>query len=164
VNWYYGFALAVLLLWIFSSPKDKMALRIILLATIGSMIITTYTRTVNAPWKLIVPATVEMLTIIALLHWARNRTGYTQAGLLVIAWAAHLICYLDLMLGTDLVYSAYERVILLVAVGQVLACHETVRHNWTLLGDYLFRGGRVGPVRGAGGDASLSHDKGGPRI
>lgn len=159
---YHGFFLAVLLLWVFSSPKDKGALRIVLLATIGSMIATSFTRGIIAPWKLVVPATVEALTILALLKWAKNRTGYLQAGLLVIAWAAHLICYYDLKANTDWVYSRYETVLLFVGIGQLVACYDTLWHNWGALLDWV-ESIRLNRSRGvsAGGIApAVSHSSG----
>ncbi len=129
MNWYFYFVASVLLLWGFSSPRDRNALRIILLATLASLLITEgVTRQITGSWKLVVPATVEALTIIALLRFSKNLTGYLQAGLLGIAWATHVLCYIDLRAGTNLVYDDYERILGVLAMGQILACHDTFAH------------------------------------
>lgn len=134
MNWYPYFLGSVFLLWVFSSPRDKSALRIILVATIGSYLLTELvTRPITGTWKLVIPGAVELATIAAILRWSRNLTGYLQVGLLVVAWFAHLFCYVDLVLGSDLVYSNYELILEGVAIGQLAACHDTLSHNWCAL-------------------------------
>lgn len=130
MNWYPLFAGSIVALWAFSSPRDRNALRIVLVATLASFVLTEgVTRQIVGAWKLVIPGTVEILTIAALFRWSRNLTGYIQAALLTVAWAAHLFCYMDIVLRTDLVYSRYETIIQAVAVGQLLACHDTLAFN-----------------------------------
>lgn len=149
------------LLWAFSSPRDRNAARIILLATLVSFLITEgITRQIEASWKLMVPATVESLTVMFLLLYARNRTGFLQAGLLCLAWLAHVLCYMDLMLNTDMVYSNYELVLGFVALGQLLGFHDTVRHNIAAIRDAVVWRRGAHRVRLAGGDASALHSPG----
>jgi len=127
VPWYLAFSAAVLILWGFSSPRDRNALRIVLLATVGSLLLTEgLTRQIAGSWKLVVPATVEALTILALLRFSKNQTGYIQAGLLGIAWASHILCFYDLKAGTKLVYDQYETILGWVAAGQIAAFHDTI--------------------------------------
>lgn len=127
MDWYASFLVVVFLLWLASTPRDRNALRIILIASLASeVLVELVTVHINAAWKLAIPGAVETLTILALLQWARNRTGYRQALLLTIAWLAHALCYLDIALGTDAVYSRYEAIIQLVAVAQILACYDTI--------------------------------------
>ncbi len=126
-DWYSYFLLCVLILWALSSPRDRNALRIVLIASLASEVIVDFiTHQIHAPWKLVIPGLLETLTILALLKWARNRTGYLNVGCLCIAWLAHLLCYLDVWLKTNMVYSRYEGIIMVVAIGQLLACHDTI--------------------------------------
>lgn len=167
MNWYLAFFAAVFLLWVFSSQKDRMAARVILLATVGSFLLTEgLTRGFNGPEKLIFPGLVETLTILLLLRFSPNRTGYTQAGLLVIAWTAHFLCYLDLMANTDIVYSSYENVLLFVAVGQIIAFHDTILHVWNTLGrlgdSIVARSGRA--VSASRECPAVLHNQGDPCI
>ena len=91
------------------------------------------THQIEGAWKLVIPGALEILTILALLKWARNRTGIMQAGLLVFAWLAHVLCYLDIFLKTDLVYSRYEDILFWVAVGQLATCYDTMYFNFGIL-------------------------------
>ena len=117
-------------------------------------------RGITAPAKLIAPSTVEFLTILALLRWARNQTGFIMAGLLGVAWGAHLTCYLDLLMGTNLIYDQYETVLGLVAVGQIAVCHDSFRHNFIALRDAVVRGRRARPIHASGGAVAFLHNEG----
>lgn len=88
------------------------------------------THQISGAWKLVIPGALEILTILALLKWARNRTGILQAGLLVFAWLTHLVCYMDIVIGTDLIYSRYEAIIFWVSMAQLAACYDTVCFNF----------------------------------
>jgi hypothetical protein len=164
MGWYPSYLILVAVLWAFSSQKDRNSLRIILIAGVASYLITLGIHGVTSPWRLIVPATIETATIIALLKWANNRQGLTQVALLVIAWAAHLLCYFDLMAGTNIVYDAYEKILLGVAVGQILACHDTVLSNVLAIRDALFRLGGRGDLHPASGHASVLHPQSGKSL
>lgn len=130
IDWYHVFIAAVFILWAISTPRDKNALRIVLIASLVSeVMVDEITQNIAGAWKLIMPGALEIGTILALLKWARNRTGYLQAGLLVIAWVAHLLCYVDFTLKTDLVYSRYEDIIFWVSVGQLATCYDTMHFN-----------------------------------
>lgn len=129
-DWYYVFLACVLILWLVSTPRDRNALRIVLIASLASeVIVDGITQHIQGAWKLVIPGALEILTILALLKWARNRTGITQAGLLVFAWLAHVLCYLDIALKTDLVYSRYETILFWVSAGQLVTCYDTMRFN-----------------------------------
>jgi hypothetical protein len=161
-DWYTWFLLCVLLLWTLSTPRDRNALRIILLSSLASLVtVELLTHQIHGAWKLVVPGAIETLTILSLLQFARNRTGYIQAALLVVAWLAHAGCYLDIALKTDLVYSRYEAVIQLVAIAQILACHETLARCGGLTASWLHSkwNGRGGSFRTARVYHSVLHGK-----
>lgn len=142
----------IFILWAIASPRDRMSLRIVLLATLGSWLLTEgITVHIIAPWKLIFPGAVETATILALLKYSPNRTGYMQAGLLFIAWLAHLFCYLDVMLDTNFVYDRYSQLIGVVAIGQILAFYDTLTLNLRRLGHWCskIRGHCSGVIRPA---------------
>ena len=123
---YFLFVGCLLFLLIFATKQDKASLWIILTASIvGILMVVFITRQIRAPWKLVIPGTEETLTILALLGIGRNRTAYIQAVLLLIAWCAHLQCYLDLIWNTNVVYDHYEQIIASVAVLQLLGFHDT---------------------------------------
>jgi hypothetical protein len=76
-DWYNAFLLAVFLLWAISTPRDRNALRIVLIASLASeVIVDNITHQIHGAWKLIIPGALEIATILALLKWARNPTGY----------------------------------------------------------------------------------------
>lgn len=161
-GWYPLFFALVVLFWAFSSPRDRNALRIVLLATIVSFLITEgFTRHIVWAGKLIVPASVETLTILALLTWARNRTGYMQAGLLGIAWLAHALCFYDLQMNTNLVYDNYSQILFWVGVGQLLACYDSVFYNYRAFIGWANRGRTV---RLASHHASALHPESGESL
>ena len=152
VDLYTVFVVAVLMLWLFASPRDRPALRIIAAASLVSMIITPlFTDHIVGPGRLLIPGVVELLTILALLAWAQNRTGAMQVGLLVVAWLAHVLCYFDLILNTNIVYDRYELLIGIVCVGQLLACHDTCRQIFSSVVRWWADSGRAhpAPIRGA---------------
>lgn len=129
-DWYDGFLALVLLLWWGATARDGRAIRIVALATIASALLTPLvTDRIAGAWKLAIPGAVETLTIIALIQWARTRSGLLQVGALLLAWLAHLLCLLDVLFGSNLVYDRYETVLLLVAALQIAACHDTLKHH-----------------------------------
>ena len=166
IGWYQLFFLAVLVLWLFASPRDRMALRIVLGATIAAELLK-YGVTIHiaGAWKLAIPATLETATILCLLHWTPNRTGHAQAACLLVAWAAHVGCYVDLVLGTNLVYDRYEMIIGLVAAGQIAFFHDTISHNLRRLVIWLdsLRPRRSGAVSTSGVRSALLPDPRAPR-
>ena len=100
-----------------------------LIASLVSEVLVDFvTSHISGSWKLIFPSTLEVLTIVALLTWAKNRNGYTQVGLLLGAWITYIMCYLHLELGGHLpfFYNHYESIIKVVAVGQLAACYDTL--------------------------------------
>lgn len=164
MSWYLAYLHLVALLWVFSAPSDRNALRILLIAGVGSFLLARATHSIIAPWKLVLPASVESLTILALLRWSRNRMGYTQIALLVCAWITHVLCYTDLITGSNLVYDNYEAILGAVAIGQLLACYDTVYHNWLLVRGAFLRWNRPDSVCASGCDAGVLHSEGGSRL
>jgi len=133
-------------------------LRVLLIAGVGSHFLMASLRWMNAPWKLVFPALVETLTILALLRFSPNRTAFMQVGLLLIAWTAHALCFYDLATGKDIIYSHYETVLGWVAVGQLLACYDTFLHVWNSVGAFL--AGRGRGVHLASSPSSVLHSEG----
>lgn len=130
IDSYQLFIACAFLLWAVSTPRDRNALRIVLIASIASeAIVYGITRHISGAWKLTIPSLVDFLTILALLKWSLNRTGIIQIGLLLVAWAAHWLCYVDIILKTDLVYSHYETVLAVVSFAQLASCYDTMRSN-----------------------------------
>lgn len=137
MHWYYFFLAAVFLLWLGATDADRSALRIVLIATVASwLIVDLITVRFTGAWKLAVPATVETATALALLKWARNKTGYFQAGCVVFAWVAHVVCFADIQLGTDVIYSRYDTMLGVVALAQVALFHDTITQYFLQLGHW----------------------------
>ena len=147
MDWYAIFMACIFLLWAFSSPRDRNALRIVLIASlVGEVSADWVMPRVSDQWRQVLPSTIEVLTFLALLRWARNRTGYANAALVSVAWGAHVLCCADIFWNTDLVYSSYITIIQLVAVGQLATFHETFAHIYRAGLDWV-SAHRVGRLR-----------------
>lgn len=163
MDWYLIFILAVLLLRLGATARDRSALTVVVVATVASwMLVTFVTHGITGSWKLVIPATVETATILALLRWARTRTGLMQAMLVAVAWYAHLLCYIDIRIGTNMIYDNYERLLGLVAVLQIASCYDTYLHHFRRLGQWWssFGADRAGVVRAPSVPASVFHHQG----
>jgi hypothetical protein len=164
LDWYQLFLAALTVLWLCSTPGDRNALRIVLVASVGSaLLVDGITRNIVAAWKLAIPGGVETVTILCLLKWAQTRAGALQAALLTVAWLTHLLCYVDVIAGSDLVYSRYEMILSLVSCAQLAAFHDTLTHIVRGLVAWwgAFRACHSGPVF----SASLRHHLlRGPRV
>ena len=165
MTWYHGFIACAFLLWLGSSPRDRNALRIILLASLASwLVVQLVTHQIHGAWKLVVPGAVEVATIAAILKWSPNRTGYIQSVLLAAAWLAHLLCYVDLKTGGQMpfFYDHYETIIQVVAVGQLAACYDTLHtvavRMYHAASSLRFGGGWI--LRDSTLRASVLHGKG----
>jgi len=142
-------------------------LLIVLIATIASYFITEgVTRQITGAWKLVIPGAVELATIAAMLHWAKNRTGYMQVALLLVAWLAHVLCYADLVLGTNLVYDNYEAILWGVSLGQIAAFHDTGIHNLSALRRWVatLRARSHRAVPASSGGVGVLHSPGRPGV
>jgi hypothetical protein len=167
MHWYHLFALAVFALWLGATDADRNALRIVLAVTIASLLVVDlWTSHLTGSWKLAVPGVVETVTIIALIRWSRNRTGFIQAGCVLAAWLAHALCFADLRLGTDLVYSHYEGILAAVAGLQLAFFHETYLHHFRRLGHWWGSLGadRGGAVHAPGYSTPVFHHPRDPRV
>jgi hypothetical protein len=150
---YHLFLGALVLVLIGSSPTDKPAVRIVLAASLVSWLtVEVVTSRLTGAWKLSVPGAVETLTILCLLRWGGKNGGY-QVGCLIIAWFAHVLCFADLKLGTDMVYSNYESILTGASIAQLLLFHDTYLHHFRRLGQWWSN---------RGGDSSLAVR--GPRL
>lgn len=128
-GWYPFFVSAVLILWACSTSRDRNALRVVLVATLAANCLYAFvTHEIHGAWKLAIYASVEAATILALLHFARTRSGILNSGCLGVAWLTHLLCYTDVCFGLNTVYDNYETILFIVAVGQIAAFHDTLLH------------------------------------
>lgn len=128
-SWYYSFLACVVVLWAFSVPQDRNALRIILFFSLtGIALVTWVTPHLQGFWKTCAMCSHEALTILCLL-FANTQTSYRQAVLLFVSWLANLLCYIHLKTGGQLpfFYDNYETIIQVVAVWQLAACYDTLR-------------------------------------
>ncbi len=147
LSWYQFFILCVIALRLVASPKDRNALSIILVASfVSTLLVHLVTYQIHGAWKLAIPGGIEVLTILAMFRWSKNLTGYLNSGCLIVAWLAHLLCYVDVCLKTDIVYSRYETIIQVVAVGQLLTCYDTLAHNFGRIYRYFSSLGPSGAV------------------
>lgn len=138
IDWYSAFLAATIALGLLATKQDRAAARIVCLATLASMLLVdNLTRQIVGAWKLAIPGTMETLTILCLLRWARNRTGYAQVVCLSVAWIAHLLCYVDCVTGSDLIYTHYESVLGFVSIAQFAFFHDTIGHNLRKLADWV---------------------------
>jgi hypothetical protein len=143
---YHLFVLLIALLWLGSTDSDRNALRIVMLATLTSwLLVDLGTSRLTGAWKLSVPGAVETLTILALLRWG-GRSGCYQVGCLVIAWLAHVLCFSDVMLGTDTVYSRYEAILYGVSLAQIALFHDTYLHQFRRMGHWWSQRGGDSPL------------------
>ena len=151
----------LLILLAFSTKQDRAALWIVTISNfVGLLLVVFVTRQIHAPWKLVIPGAGETLTIIALLKWGQGtRSSFFQAVLLLVAWCAHFQCYADLIWNTNVVYDNYELVLGAVAIGQLLVCHDTIRHIVCSVVE-LFRFPRNRIIRPASVSANLLHSAG----
>lgn len=167
IHWYTAWTFCVFALWLASTPKDRVSLRIILIASIVSWVLVDFvTRPIPGAWKLVIPGAVEVATIGALMQWGRNRTAYIQVVLLLVAWLAHIVCWIDVIHGTDYIYSNYDILIQAVAVGQLIACYDTLLSApaRTLAYCRQLRGGGFGGIRTASPSCGVLHRARPPKV
>jgi hypothetical protein len=158
------FLVCLLLLLAFATKKDRAALWIITISNVvGWLLVIFVTRQIHAPWKLVIPAGGETLTILALIGIGRNRSSLIQASLLLIAWLSHVLCYVDCQTGSNLVYDHYEQILAGVAVCQLLGFHDTASHCFTSARDWLLGYGSRG-VRVSSVGPDLLHTEGDPKL
>lgn len=120
------FPVCLLFLLALSTRRDRAALWIVTISNlVGWLLVIFVTRQIHAPWKLAIPAAGETLTILALVTIGQNRSAYFQAVLLLIAWLAHVLCYVDCQTGSSLVYDHYEQILAGVALAQLLGFHDS---------------------------------------
>ena len=130
MSWFPFYLLALVALRCFAPARESKMLSILLVAGICSTVLAhTVMPQIHASWKLAIPGAVETLTIMSLVTMANHsRQSFFQVILLLIAWWCHLQCFADIQNNTNVVYDNYELVLGAVAIGQLLVCHDTIRH------------------------------------
>lgn len=129
----------------------------------GIALVVFVTSHIAASWKLVIPAANEVLTISAMVHWAKNRTGYWQVAFLSVAWLADVLCYAHLKSGGQLhfFYDHYETIIQVVAVGQLAACYDTIQFHF---GRAYLWASRLWSVPVASGGSAVLHSESHPDV
>lgn len=74
----------------------------------------------DAAWEMLVLAAIDAAVIVALCRLIGNRLAAVQATLIAFAWIVHFCLYVDLKIGTSIVYESYETLILSVSAVQLL--------------------------------------------
>ena len=150
----------MILLRLCATPRDRNALTILLVVgVVSTSVVHLVICHIQASWTLIVPAANETLTMLAMLTWANPKTALNQAFLLLVAWWAHVQCYIDIQNETNVIYDNYETLLALVAIGQLLACHDTIFSIGRRVSQWfsiLVRGGR-GVLAPGGGNFLVYH-------
>ena len=162
LTWYHLFIVGVVLLRCGATPRDRNALTVVLAATIASWLLVTFvTHGITGPWKLAIPGAVETATIWALLRWSRGRTGWAQVALVAVAWMTHLLCYIDLQTGMNMVYDNYGTILGVVSALQLAACYDTILHHLRRLSRWVASGAsRRDTVLDTGVPAGVFHHSG----
>jgi len=62
---------------------------------------------------------IEVFTVSLLISFASGSLAKFQASLVMVAWLLHLVAYIDLEMGTNIVYSKYELLIISVVLIQL---------------------------------------------
>lgn len=146
--WYLAFIAAIALVCLTATERDRAAAWIILgNVAVGSALYALFAKIGAGEWRLAHYATVDTLTIGALLWLARRPVAYWQAATFAGMFAANLLCWWDVSHGTALIYDTYETVIALLCLAQVAGFHDTLQHLLRLGVARLGDAGRVG--RGA---------------
>lgn len=165
LDWYHLFLAAVFLLWLGATDADRNALRIVLAATISSLLLVDFvTSQISGAWKLVIPGALETGTVVALIRWTPNRSGYQQTACVMVAWLAHVLCFADIQLRTDIVYSHYEAVLGVVAMAQIAFFHDTYLHHLRRLGRWWGSNTHPGAVPASGFASVVSHHPGHSRL
>ena len=102
-------------------------------------------------WEPLALGTIDFACVVLLVKLIGNRMAVIQASLIALGWLAHFFLYLDLNLGTSMVYEQYEVLILLVSITQlslgangiVQAIKKSIR---SVLGDFSLGGSSNGNI------------------
>lgn len=135
--WSYVFLILTAFIWLRATKCDKMAAQITFFMTLTSSLVVIFiTVHITSYWKLLIPTTIELITVLALLYYTPNRTGYFLALSLIVAGLTDISCILDIIFVTNYVYDQYERIIAAVAICQILAFYDTISYNFHQLGHW----------------------------
>lgn len=159
MSWYPSFLAAVLLIFLLSTKRDRAAAGIVLVASVISypeiLFVSWFVNANYQPqeqWmtRMMSAAAFELVTIMALWHWARGRTGYIQMVCLSVAGLAHILSWAGYLIGTHLLYWKHSTVILVVALVQIAGFHDTLIKGALRLRGYVntlrsFRGRSLRP-------------------
>lgn len=126
--WYPCFIAATVLLACYGRPSDRPAWSVIAAASLVSAGMSLWLDTIDAPWKLVLYCALELATAGVLVRVSLDLISRLMLAATAVAWLAHSTLYLDLLLGTSLIYDTYERVLLCIALFQLAAGLGGFRH------------------------------------
>lgn len=143
--WYIAFIAAIALVCITATERDRSAAWILLAnVAAGSALYALFARIGAGEWRLAHYATLDTLTIGALLWLARRPVAYWQAATLAGMFSANLLCWWDVSHGTEIIYDTYETAIALLCLAQLAGFHDTLQHLLRVCVARLGDAGRVG--------------------
>ena len=167
IGWYQFYMLALFVLLLLSSQRDRRALWVIFGAAVMSELIKYGTPVHDTrSWESVarqltmVNGPEDFLTFAVVLKLAKNRTGRMQAVCVAGALAAHLIAFLGIEMGATVIYARYLTVIKLIAAIQLVAFYDTIGYNLRRVSLLMesFRQSRVDPLRAGVVRSRLLHD------
>ncbi len=118
--WYVGFTALCMILAAFGASHRSGVWITIACASMASMLMGALLDGVDSPWKLLAYATLEVVTVGYLLNCQSRSLALWQSAACVIAWACHVLLFIDVEAGTNAVYENYETAILLIAAFQLI--------------------------------------------
>jgi len=136
--WYAGFTALCVVLAAFGAPHRRGVWLTIACASMASMLMGSFLDGVNSSWKLLAYAALEVVTVSYLLtHSDRCRAlALWQSVACSLAWAAHVLLFIDVEFNADVIYSNYESAILLIAALQLIPAadelNELRRGIWSV--------------------------------
>lgn len=120
--WYAGFTALCVVLAAFGASHRRGVWLIIACASMASMLMSSFLDGVDSSWKLLAYAALEVVTVSYLLnHSDRCRAlALWQSVACSLAWASHVLLFIDVEFNADVIYSNYESAILLIAAIQLI--------------------------------------------
>lgn len=118
-HWYYVYIALLVILAVGGKARHRLTWLILLGAAGLSIGLRAALGSIDAPWTLLPFSCIELVTIVTLLALTYYRLGCLQCFALSAAVVAHLLCYLDLVTGSNMVYDRYETYLVIIALAQL---------------------------------------------
>ena len=120
--WYsVAYAVALLAAYLMARHEDKLTWLVLCSFSVLSVALNAILwDRIDHPLEHLGFASIEAAKILILLRFAGGRLPVYMSALLSVAWLANFGLYLDLKLGTNLVYDQYETLIAAITLGQLI--------------------------------------------